>query len=353
MRNGTLKLFLVSLLLVFAGGVVGCASKQSSSALVDHEIASALVEAELKKQKQQPSGGAFEEATIQKTTETYALRSTTDVIWPGMEFTLEVVEDQELNGTYSVQFDGKVELPYDRTIDTTGLTKGQLEQRIASTYRTFFRTPPTIAVRVTDQSQLVEVQGLVSEPGQVKVQKNSSLDQLIAAAGGLLRGDSQKSQAKFVLVEQSGSARVIKLSDYYAGVAEPITGWRGGDRVFFQSEAQGEHAEMVEQRDALQIIGQVHTPGEYPLYDGKGVFHYLAQAGGPTEQADFKRVELVRVTQGVKSSETFSLTEKGKLPELQSGDILLFHARKDSKAVGNVTSVINSLATALLAAFAI
>ncbi|MCB0321826.1 MAG: SLBB domain-containing protein, partial [Bdellovibrionales bacterium] len=207
-----------------------------------------------------------------------------------------------------------------------------------------------------DEREMVEVQGLVQKPGKILIYPSDSLDEVISQASGLGAPGEKGEQPKFVhIFSSNGSTHVVALRDYYAGLSPLDIHWRGGDRVFFQSE-QPQNMEDSEYTDgsvraSIQVLGQVQKPGIYPYSDTQGFYYYFSAAGGPTELSNFRAIEVIRARDGKQTSSFYNLTDS-KVPNIQADDIIIVHALEDDETVVNATSVLNSIATAILAALA-
>jgi len=275
-------------------------------------------------------------------------------IAPGNQIKISTYEDKNLNGKFRVAYDGKLELPDDVTIDTTGLSMAAFKQRISEAYRPYFRGAPDLAVSVVDKDVYVDVEGLVQKPGQYLVRPNSTLDEVIAKAGGLQQTPGTTAfAARWVSIEQGGEAKLVRLSEYYAGARSVVPQWRGGDLVFFQSEGADATSAMAAGKHYVQVLGEVNDPGEYTYENGADFFYYLSKAGGPTQNADLDRIEIIRLDGAVKKSLPFKMKDVKSIPSIQNGDIVMLHADKPSSLIQNVTSVIGSMATSVIAAAAL
>jgi len=296
-------------------------------------------------------------ADVQSSSESFSALKTTrarNIISPGFELDLNVIEDQNLNGKFRVAFDGNLELPYNVRVKAVDLTTTQLESKIQEAYAQFFRNPPTVQVKIVDHSYYVDVRGLVDEPGQYLVKRDSSLDEVLAQAGGLQRVGQDGQSARYVRFDQLNQTRILRLTDYYAGMPSGAIEWMGGDIVFFQSERDGAlTAEHDGRAGYLQILGQVREPGEYQVVNNLSFYDYLARAGGPTNQANLKKIEIVRRNSQGQKSVTFNLNETEQHPELESGDLVMVHSQDPNVVIPNVTGIIGSIATVIFAAFAI
>jgi protein involved in polysaccharide export with SLBB domain len=273
-------------------------------------------------------------------------------IRPGMKISISSVEDQNINGKFQVDFNGDLKLPYNVVIQAAGQTLPELKSSLQSAYAPFFRFPPTLRVSLADRKQMVEVQGLVTNPGKVLLNADSSLDELISESGGLGGTEELGGTPRYIrVIPAEGESFAVALRDYYAGVSPVSFRWRGGDRVFFQSEKPSDLIEGATiERQSVQLIGQIIAPGAYPYRDGENFFHYLVLAGGPTERSDFQKIEVVRIKDNKRDSKVYNLSRKNVLPDIQAGDIVIVHAQRESQTIPHATGILSSIATAILAA---
>ena len=339
--------------------VFGCASSKQPDpqAIAQSKVDAAIVRQRLLEASSNTSQPLPQEPVLQQAAEAHSVDASASdskprVLAPGYKIRLTTLEDEQLNGEFTVNFDGVLELPYGVKARVGGQPESSLTQLVISAYSSFFRMPPTISTEILDRTYLVEVQGLVQEPGQYVFRARSSLDELMAKAGGLRTGAGSEPLAKYVRIqERDGAVQTIKLDEYYSGSVDAVPAWSGGEQVFFQSE--GPQAGPGDRREYVHMLGEIETPGEYAMRGEAGFFFYLARAGGPTAQADLRKVEVVRVNGTQKQSTFVDLVEAKSLPTLESGDIVMVHSKDNNQAISNVTSVINSMATILLAAVAL
>ena len=267
---------------------------------------------------------------------------------PGYEISLSGFNDSKLDARFRIGFDGMLKLPYQVDIPTTGMTREALRGRIVAAYAHFYRSPPSITLSVNPLKLWVEVRGLVEKPGRFLVKPDTSLDEVLGQAGGLLRTTPPK-YARFV---QGRRSRTISLSEYYAGSPDArIPNWVGGDIVFFQSD-RGDNTTAGEVDGSyIQMLGEVHTPGEYRFMPGADFYHYLAKAGGPTATSDPNRIEVLRGPGRDRAVTRFALLEPRTVPEIQPGDIIIVMADKPTnleRAVPVISGFVAILNTVLL-----
>ena len=127
----------------------------------------------------------------------------TDELAPGYQIEIKCLEDQVVNGIFTIQADGVLKLPYEVKIDTSGLKLSSLKSELVNSYKKYL-TNPKIDVSIFKKEYYVDVRGLVQKPGQYLVKEDSSLDFLISQAGGLLAGTEKNAAAEYVKIDQLG-----------------------------------------------------------------------------------------------------------------------------------------------------
>jgi len=274
-----------------------------------------------------------------------------DEIAPGYLIKLSSDEDKALNGKFRVDFEGKLSLPYNVELQAADISAAELRNRVLRAYSRFFVGMPSVSVSIDSKDCYVDVGGLVVKPGRFLVKSKSTLDELVADAGGLLPSPSGAGEyaAKYANITQKDASRLVRLSEYYAGGRDLIPAWRGGDKVFFQSEGANAVSAHQAEKNYIQVLGQVGIPGEYTYEDGVDFFYYLAKSGGPKESANLDKIEIIRTVDGARQSIKFDLSDVSKVPQIRGGDIILVHANKQNTLIPNVTSAVSAVATSVIA----
>jgi protein involved in polysaccharide export with SLBB domain len=276
------------------------------------------------------------------------MNATDPDIPPGFLLTMRSSTDSKLNGDYRVDFNGDLQLPYDITVNTTGLTLLELKRKLTDLYRPYFKTPSEIDLRVKERRYWVDVRGLVEKPGRYLMDQEASLDSAIGAAGGT----SKAEPPLYVRIQKGPKVFVLDLSQYYnQGEDHPqIQGWLGGEVLFFQREMAntlGGQAASASYRLPVYMLGEVRKPGGYPLNPGSEFVDSLVQAGGFTDRADLENIEVIRRTGGIKRVYDFSWKDFQHAPVPVQGDIVFVHADNTTKFERHtilVATIISALA---------
>jgi len=274
-------------------------------------------------------------------------------IAPGFLLTMRCLADNKLNGDYRVDFNGGLQLPYDVTTDTTGMTLLELKKKLGELYRPYFKTPSEIELHVKEKRYWVDVRGLVGKPGRYLVEPEASLDAVIGFAGGTAKDTPPSS----VRIQKGQDTFMIDLNQYYSrGEDHPqILGWLGGEVLFFQKEGGGvsvDHASSSSYRPPVYMMGEVRKPGEYILNPGSDFLDSLVLAGGFTEKADLDDIEIIRRVGGHKRVYDFSWDELQHAPTPIQGDVIFVHADTQTRSERRAyltTAIISALATIVTA----
>ncbi|MGZ3740886.1 MAG: polysaccharide biosynthesis/export family protein [Bdellovibrionota bacterium] len=265
---------------------------------------------------------------------------------PGFLIRLGHQEDRDLNGTYRINFDGRIELPYNVVIHADGLTMEEFRQKVIEAYKPFFKSSTRLTVELVEKSYFVELRGLIAKPGKYRVRADTSLDEVIALGGGFPGANNQNSaetQPHFIKISRGEVSRMVNLEDYYkTGSLKVTTAWHGGEVLFFQKESlSGSDPNSLEVGTQVQVLGELKRPGEFGHRAGADVYFYMAEAGGPTRDTDFDRVQIYRGIPGKRVMMEFKLEEPETVPPVKPGDILVFQADKPTRFQKNVTTAAN------------
>ena len=254
-------------------------------------------------------------------------------IVPGFTLDIKHSADAEISGEYQVDFNGQLKLPYKVTIKAAGLTPEELQKKITTAYSSYFKAANKVTVDITKRDYFVEARGLVQKPGRYLVRIDSSLEEIVALAGGYpgtgadaKAGTSPKPEyvrivrPNFKDPRKGPSVVFIRLDDYFVKYeAQNELLWKGGEQLFFQ--LTGDPDAALGKSHLVQIMGEVRNPGEYPIVDGADLYTYIARSGGPTSTADLTSVSIIHRSD--QSSTVVDLTEKGRIENLGPGDIVL------------------------------
>ena len=295
-----------------------------------------------------------------------------DIISPGFRLRIRHASDAEITGEYRVDYRGMLHLPYQVKVMAAGLSASRLSDALERAYQSYFKANNKVSVEIAYREYLVEVRGLVNKPGIYTVKLDTSIEELIAMGGGLnmptgggggadKNSPSQKPEyvrivtPAFMNKDEKPSVRWVRLTDYFLKY-DPRNEvlWRGGEQLFFQLSA--DTGAVSASAQTLQIVGEVHRPGEYPLQPGMDLGWYVAQAGGPTSTADLNNIVVIH--RKADESETMNFVDATGQPlKVTGGDVILVRSttfkpsfiERIGPFVVSIGSLFVSIAVAVLA----
>jgi polysaccharide export outer membrane protein len=235
------------------------------------------------------------------------------VIGPQDVLTIQVFDQADLGGKYTVEADGTFSFPLIGRVKAGGLTlrsfEAELKKKLADGY---FRNPQVTVAVEQYRSQRVFVMGEVRMPGPVPLTGGMTLIEALSRAGSTMPTASgevsvvRPPQGAPVNGDDEG-AEIFRASirDLESGTLKLNIELRDGDQIF------------VPKAELVYVFGQVKNPGSYGIQKDMTVLQALSLAGGVTPNGAMGRIQIIRVVEG----ETKTL--KAKLTDLvQPGDTI-------------------------------
>ena len=222
--------------------------------------------------------------------------------------TVQVFDQADLGGKYTVEADGTFSFPLIGRVTAGGLTlrsfEVELKRKLADGY---FRNPQVTVAVEQYRSQRVFVMGEVRAPGPVALTGGMTLIEALARAGSTQPTASgevavvrapQGAKGPVVPAQDAGT-EVFRASirDLESGALSQNIELRDGDTIF------------VPRAETAYVFGQVKNPGGYAVQKDTTVLQALSLAGGVTENGAMNRVKVVRIVDGAKREVKVKLTD--------------------------------------------
>ena len=232
------------------------------------------------------------------------------VIGPPDVLTIQVFEQQDLAGKYTVESDGSVTFPLIGRIKAGGLTLRAFEDELKRQLSDGYFKNPSVSVSVEQyRSQRLFVMGEVRQPGPVALTGGMTLIEALARAGSTLPTSSgevaivrapQGTPNGPLKPDQEGGSEIFRASirDLESGTLSQNLQLRDGDTIF------------VPRAETVYVFGHVKNPGAYGVQKNTTVLQALSLAGGITENAAMNRIQIIRIENGQKREMKVKVTDK-------------------------------------------
>jgi polysaccharide export outer membrane protein len=213
--------------------------------------------------------------------------------------------------------DGSFLYPFIGQVRAAGLTVQQLSEYMARRLEDGYLVAPQIAITVAQyRSQQVYILGAVKSPGVQTLKHNTTLLELISAAGGptpeagqeVIIARAKENDERSRTGNRQGSTESIRvnLEKLLAGEVVQRIEIDSGDTVY------------IPKGEFFFISGEVQKPGRYLLEREITVAKAIILAGGPTKFAATKRATVQRLVKGQRLEYRADMNDI-----LQSEDILV------------------------------
>jgi polysaccharide export outer membrane protein len=233
------------------------------------------------------------------------------VVGPQDVLMVQVFDQADLGGKYTVEADGTFSFPLIGRIAAGGLTLRQVERELKKQLADGYFTNPQVAVAVEQyRSRRVFVVGEVRIPGPVALSGDMTLIEALARAGSTLPSASgeiaivrhPQGTDGPVLPTEGSEANILRarIRDLESGRRNQNIELRDGDTIF------------VPRAESIYVFGEVKSPGAYIIQNETSVLQALSLAGGVSEDGAMNRIKIVRLVNGVKSELKASLGDPVK-----------------------------------------
>jgi len=208
-------------------------------------------------------------------------------------------QQPDLNSMVKVRQDGKISLPVIGEVIATGLTTAELSKKIVENISFYNKNISQATVVILEyNSQKVFVQGQVSRPGKYSFEFIPNLWEVIREAGGPTEA-ADLSAVKIIRGgEEAGKTLRVNLAEMLAkGDLSNLPKLKIGDTIEILRSILSFGVEGIAPsftgRNIYYIYGQIQRPGVFPLEEEIDLLDAIVLAGGPTPNADLKKVKIL------------------------------------------------------------
>lgn len=242
-------------------------------------------------------------------------------IGPQDVLTIQVFDQPDLGGKYTVEADGTFSFPLIGRVKAGGMSlrafETELKKKLADGY---FRNPQVTVAVEQYRSQRVFVMGEVRQPGPVALTGGMTLIEALSRAGSTL--PSASGEVAIVRAPQGTQGPVLPGADTGAEILRASIRDLEGGSMKQNIELHDGDTIFVPRAETIYVFGQVRNPGAYSIQKDTTVLQALSLAGGVTENGAMNRIKIVRIVKGEKKEIKVKLTDT-----VQPGDTIIIPER--------------------------
>lgn len=238
----------------------------------------------------------------------------------GDEISVEVWQRPEVSGKHTIGPDGAITIPIAGPAQLAGLSRAAAAKAIAAALRPYYSIDPGVVVRVDRYTaNRVLVLGRVSSPGVLTFDVPPTLLDAVTRAGGLPVGGIGADKATLSRVAVfRGRDRVVWID-----LSRILN---NGDLSYNIRLQRNDLVFIPDANDQMvYVLGEVEKPGAYGVTPNMSLIDAVALAGGPTDDGNSKRIQVIRPSSGVASTVALrDLMAPGREVDfaLQDGDVV-------------------------------
>jgi polysaccharide export outer membrane protein len=228
--------------------------------------------------------------------------------------TISVFEVPELNITVRVSEDGSITIPLLGKIKVEGLTRSQLERKLANLLEKNYLKNAQVTIFIKEyQSKRVSVIGAVKNPGNYELIGKQTLLQMLSIAGGLTREAEAAEHIIVIRQYPDGKSKSLKIE------LEDLM-IRGNPKLNIPVNPGDIINVPVMRFTDIYIFGQVTKPGHIKMKKNSNLtlLRAIAKAGGFTNRARKSGIIIKRMVNNkeIKIKVNAKKILRGKKPDI-------------------------------------
>ena len=232
-------------------------------------------------------------------------------IAPGYLLAVDVLDDQDYSGSFRVDVQGDIFIPYVNEVRVAGLTESQARAEVARVLREKgILINPQVVLTISEYSAAeVTILGEVNSPGKYPVLAPQPLSSVLGLAGGA----TTLAGSRITITSASSSAPVRTIA--YS---------RTSPSADFSSEMIGPGDTVeVERTGVIFVLGAVNRPGGYVMQEGNklSLLEAISFAAGTSQTASTSNLFVLRTA--ADGSATQIAVPYKKITNGKSGDVAL------------------------------
>ncbi|WP_318729013.1 SLBB domain-containing protein [Roseofilum sp. Guam] len=275
----------------------------------------------------------------------------------GDRLKVDIFNVPEYSGEFLILSDGSLNLPVVGAVQVQGLTFPQASDKIATVMSRYLRNPIVTLSLISVRPVKVGIAGEVYSPGVYSMSLNGNeevalptVTRVIDLAGGITQAaDIRRIQIRRSRSSQQDSDQIITVDLWRllqtADLSQDLL-LRDGDSLFIPTATDVDLQESSILANAsfagadsgplkIAVVGEVNRPGPYTINNNSEendvtVTAAIQSAGGITEQADIRNIQVRRLTKSGKEQivdvDLWKLLQEGDLRQdmpLQEGDTIV------------------------------
>jgi polysaccharide export outer membrane protein len=240
---------------------------------------------------------------------------------------ISVFEDEKLNKTVRVSFQGNINFPLLGVLKVKGLTAGELEREIRDLLAEKYFQDPNVSVFIKEyRNQRISIIGAVEKPGVYEVSGQKTVLDLLAISGGL---KEDAGQLLFLIRPPNPEEGAPKKTEEKVSTEETVrTFVINLEELLIKGDLSLNlpllHGDVINVplSGRIYVGGQVKSPGGFSMKGKKiTVSQAIALAGGLTDKAAGSEMKIFRYQETNAGKEVITVDayaiQKAKREDLQ------------------------------------
>lgn len=232
---------------------------------------------------------------------------------------LDVWQEPSFSREYRLSPEGMISIPLFGDIDLASLTRTQAAGRIRESMLEYYLDPRVAVIPKEFANARAYLLGRIKNPGAVDLDGATELLAVLSLGGGIPSSSDERIPPEKCTIVRTGDTRIdVDLKRLLDGDLSLNIKIFPGDVIYVHEAYRG----------TVSVLGDVRTPGLYPLLRRETVTQMIARAGGFAPDAECDEVYIIRGDAKqpfYRIVDAEAILEEGRLEQdfrLQDGDIV-------------------------------
>ncbi len=252
----------------------------------------------------------------------------------GDVLTVALPGETALNKDFPVDRQGNIVLPEIGAVKVAGLDTEKATAAVRAALGKAYRDLERLSVVLKERKLYVTVLGYVKTPGAVELPGDATLQQALAAAGGLAQGAQldrlQLRRGRDITTFDykkyldSGDLALLPALQPLDTIFVPASPLTGNVQIDFDGRTLASAGDGGEERSSIKVFGEVNTPAIFAFKPDASAIDLLMRAGGVTRYAAVEQIRVINNGKPVvfNLQEYLDTGDPARLPKIEAGSTI-------------------------------
>jgi protein involved in polysaccharide export with SLBB domain len=229
-----------------------------------------------------------------------------EILYPGNLISINLYGNKVISKEYRIDSKGDITFPEVGAVKCSNVTLADCKSRAIKKLSTIYKNASSLTMTRKSDDMYISILGLVKTPGLYLISPNTSFQLALQKAGGLsdgaqmnkiqLRHGDKITEVNFRKFLDNGDEKALPplnaMDEIFVPSSSLISNVSSSTTTQGKGESKSSWLETPSDK-SVKIFGGIMKPGRYPWSDDMNLLDLIAEAGGPSRDADTNNIRIV------------------------------------------------------------